>query len=280
MAKKSSVIQNTSLANLIEQYQNDDLFEVLNQNFEKETIIKVASKDVTMNPLCKNYVVDEDEVKDLTNSILKNGILVPLLARKIEDKYEIISGCQRYFIAKKLNLKEIPLRVRPISDELMVYMVLKHNSNDSKVSILNKAYAYKAATKKFGISRNDIAIMTHQSVSQITNSIRLLKLSKHVLDELKKGHISFGHARVLVVLDEKTQEEVLTKIIDKRYSVRQLEDYISSINGTDEFIDLKKKLEQKFNSNVRFTKNKVSFSFKNKNDLEKFCDVLIKKSII
>ena len=160
MSKKEKNLQNPSLAVLIDRYSDNDIISLIENDFTKETIINVPLEDVTFNPLCKHFLVMDEDVVDMTQSIKENGILLPLLARKVGDKYEVISGYKRFFVARKLKLKEVPLMVRSISDDLMIYMVLKHHANDSRISILNKAYAYQAAVKKFGISRNDIAIMT------------------------------------------------------------------------------------------------------------------------
>ncbi len=270
MVKKEKNLQNPSLAVLIDRYSDNDIISLIENDFKKETIINVPLEDVTFNPLCKHFLVMDEDVIDMTQSIKENGILLPLLARKVGDKYEVISGYKRFFVARKLKLKEVPLMVRPISDELMIYMVLKHHANDSRISILNKAYAYRAAVKKFGISRNDIAIMTHQSLSHIVNSLRILKLSKPVLDALRRNEISFGHARVLVGLKEEEQEKILAMIIKEKLSVRAAEDLVSFLNGSNLKYETQQKLEKKYDIKVRITKNRVTLDFPSEEELDNF----------
>ena len=263
---------NKSLRELIIQYQDNDVISSIEKEYNKETHELLPLNMCKFNTFSKHQFFLDKALKDLTESISKNGIVNPILVRpsQKEGEYEVVSGYKRFFVAKKLHLKEIPCFIANISDELLIYMVLSRGHKKLHDNILNKTYTYQIITKEYHIPRKDIALVSKQSISQVNNILRLDNLDEEVKIALKKEKISFGQARVLIGLDDQTQKEYLHLILSEKLSVREIENLVKKVKNPHPYQDSIGSISSKINGRIRLTGKNVTFSFSTKEELDNF----------
>lgn len=259
-----------SLSSLIKQYQEDDIISTIEREYTKQSVELVPLDRVKFNPISRNQFFYDKRLKDLTESIKKNGVVSPILVRERDGIYEVVSGYKRFYVAKKLHLNEIPVTVREISDDLLIYMVLSRGHKKLHDNILNKTYSYRILINDYHVSRKDIAIVAKCSVSQVNNILRLENLDEEVKIALKKEKISYGQARVLLGLYHQQQIEYLNKMLEGQISVRQLEKEVKKLRNPTSYQEDIEQIEKRFNCNVIQTHTHLTFEFNDENELEDF----------
>jgi len=259
-----------SLSSLIQKYQEDDIISTIEREYTKQTVEFVSLDRVKFNPISRHQFFMDKRLKDLTESIKKNGVVSPILVRERNGIYEVVSGYKRFYVAKKLHLKEIPVTVRDIPDELLIYMILSRGNKKLHDNILNKTYAYRILISEYHVSRKDIATVSKSSVSQVANILRLENLDEEVKIALKKEKINYGQARVLLGLETQRQIEFLNKMIENKESVRDIEKVVKRYRDPSELDAVISNLENKNSCEISHTNKNITFKFNNKEELENF----------
>jgi ParB family chromosome partitioning protein len=173
---------------------------------------------------------DPDALNELANSISAQGVIQPLVVRKITyDKYEVIAGERRWRAAKISGLKKVPVIVREINDQVALAIGLIENIQRESLSPLEEAKALRQLIEDFKMTHEEISHVVGRSRSSVSNLIRLLQLSDDVKQLLSSGKIEMGHGRALLSLDAEQQFEVATQVAKKSLSVRQTEDLVKRI---------------------------------------------------
>jgi len=164
------------------------------------------------------------EQKKLVASIKRNGIIQPIIVRKIDEGYEIIAGERRWRAAQEAGLKEVPVVIRGAEDVDIAELSLIENIQRESLNPVEEAGAYETLTNRFGLSQDDIASRVGKDRSTITNTLRLLKLPDEIKKALIDKSISSGHARALLSVDTLTEQlNILKSIVHKNLSVRETE---------------------------------------------------------
>ena len=168
----------------------------------------------------------EDTIKELAESIEKNGLLQPIVVRPMEKgKYQIIAGERRYRAFKKLGRTMIPAIVRDYEDEEVDKLQLVENVQREDLNPYDEAIAYLKLKEKYGLKQDDIAKAVGKSRPYISNMTRLLSLEGEILDMLKNGEITVSHAKLILSLDTKEERLKLAhKIKDAGLTVRHTEE--------------------------------------------------------
>lgn len=167
---------------------------------------------------------DESKLSELAQSIKTNGVLQPILVRKVDGRYEIVAGERRWRAAQLAGLFRIPVVVRSIKDERLLEVALVENIQRENLNPIEAAKAFHRLHSDLGLSHDEIAHRTGKDRTTITNYIRLLKLPKEVQHFLAEGKLSMGHARAILALESATeQKELALKAIKGSWSVRQVE---------------------------------------------------------
>jgi ParB family chromosome partitioning protein len=194
----------------------------------------LAIDNIVPNPFQPRLDFDEDSIKELAQSIDKQGLLQPVVVRKLEDKsYQIISGERRYRAFSLLNKKELPVIIKEnVDDTKMLELALVENIQRENLNVIETAISYQKLLTDCGLSHQVLSEQVGKSRSNITNTIRLLKLPSSIQMMVRDGIISMGHARALLSLggDEKQQEVIADKVARTGMSVRELEKMVSPIN--------------------------------------------------
>ncbi len=199
----------------------------------------------------KNF--DEENLKDLTNSIKERGVIQPIIVRRSNSEnsnYEIIAGERRWLAARKAGLHDIPVIVTEADDLKSLEFAIVENVQRHDLNPLEEAQGYKRLIDEFSYDQEKVSKFIGKSRSYITNSLRLLNLPTDVLKLLEEQKITSGHAKILVGLDNASF--ITSKILEKKMSVRQ----------TEAFVKIFKKKKNTFkriskDSNISFLENQV-----------------------
>lgn len=272
--------KNRSLSSLIKKYQEDDIISTIEREYTKQTVELVPLDHVKFNPISRHQFFLDKRLKDLNESIKKNGVVSPILVRERNGIYEVVSGYKRFYVAKKLHLKEIPVTVREISDDLLIYMILSRGHKKLHDNILNKTYSYRILINEYHVSRKDIAMIAKCSVSQVNNILRLENLDEEVKLALKKEKISYGQARVLLGLQSQQQIEFLNKMLETSIPVREIEKEVRKYLNPSSYQGELSSIEKSYNCTIVQTHNHLTLKFENEDELEKFVELLYLKTNI
>ena len=168
---------------------------------------------------------DEEELQALADSIEEHGIIQPLTVRQLDSGYyQIIAGERRWRAARIANLSEVPVVVIEADDRKAMELALIENLQRQDLNAVEEALGYQSLMEDYGLTQDEAAKRVGKSRPAVANSLRLLGLCPQVLEKLRKGELTAGHARaVLMLKSEKKQQEAAQKIIALGLSVRQAE---------------------------------------------------------
>lgn len=185
----------------------------------------VPIDEIRPNPEQPREVFDSEGIAELSASIKAHGILSPLVVRKMEGRYVLIAGERRLRAASLAGLKELPVIVREADEpSLQLELALVENLQRTDLDAIEGARGFQRLIDQYGYTQDQVAIAVGKDRSTVANAVRLLKLPEFVLNTLRDGRISAGHARALLTLtDEEDLREVLAKILAQGLSVRQTE---------------------------------------------------------
>src|SRR5215475_7868139 len=171
---------------------------------------------------------DEERIAELAESIRHQGILQPLVVRRVEDGYELIIGERRFRAAQHAGLDRVPVVVKDVSDAESLEMALVENIQREELTPIEEALAYRQLMEEFHLTQEEVANRVGKSRPVVTNLLRVLTLPEEIKDEVDRGHISVGHARALLALDTPDQQiEMARTVMRQGLSVRETETLVS-----------------------------------------------------
>ena len=228
MAKKTSL--NKGLEALLGDVAESKNSEKPQKNVKKET--KEKSSEILLSQIRANQYqprtsFDQKKLEELAESIKKHGVIQPVLVRKDGKGFELVAGERRFRAAKLAKLKKIPVVVSNISDVQSLEIAILENIQREDLNPLEVAKGYQRLKDEFGYTQEAVAKSVGKPRSSVANSLRLLTLSPKIHDEIDKGVISEGHAKVLLSVDGVKAEQLLMRIISENLSVRDLEKQIT-----------------------------------------------------
>jgi len=189
---------------------------------------EVAVDDVIPNPKQPRQVFDDEALEELSHSVREFGLLQPIVVRESPGGYELIMGERRLRAAKAAGLDTVPAIVRDTTDDAMLRDALLENIHRVQLNPLEEAAAYQQLLEEFGATHEELASKIGRSRSQVTNTIRLMKLPVKVQTRVAAGVISAGHARALLGLqDADAQDALATRIVAEGMSVRATEEAVA-----------------------------------------------------
>ena len=177
-------------------------------------------------------IMQEEALLALSQSILKQGVMQPIIVRPVgNNQYEIIAGERRWRAAKLANLNEVPVIVKNIPDESALAMALIENIQRENLNPLEEAVGIKRLIDEFNMTHEEAADAVGKSRVTVSNLLRLLTLTKPVQDRLLNGKIDMGHARALIGLEGSQQIMLCEEIIQKNLSVREVETLVKNLQN-------------------------------------------------
>jgi len=250
---------------------------------------QLSISDLIPNKFQPRKIFDEVNLNDLTNSIKERGILQPIIVRKSNDessKYEIIAGERRWLAAQRAGLHNVPVVLTQADDLKSLEFAIVENIQRHDLNPLEEAQGYKRLIDEFSYDQEKVSKFIGKSRSYITNSLRILTLPSDVIKLIESQKLTTGHAKILVGLEN--ANFVANKIIEKKLSVRQAENFVklfknkrqkSKITKDANIIALELSVSNKIGLNVviqnnKRNKGKISFEYKDLDQLNKIIDII------
>lgn len=255
-------------------------------------IILVSPDKVEANPGQPRKDFPRETLDDLRESIKSKGIISPIIVRQVGEKYEIIAGERRYRAAKEAGLEKIPVIVKSIEEQEVLELAIIENIQRQALNAVEEAEAYKSLMETCGYTQFEIGTVVGKSRSYISNLIRLLSLPDKVIEYLRHGKITMGHARALV--GQENAMYLADKIINQSLNVRQIEKIIQNKHEKPkqdkeitELLDDLKAIEdllaKKLDTKVKITQGKkrldsgeIRLKYDSLEELDKFLQILSK----
>jgi ParB family transcriptional regulator, chromosome partitioning protein len=199
---------------------------------------RATSVDVDIDRLAPNQFqprahVDETRLGELAESIRANGVIQPILVRRLGDRFQIIAGERRWRAARLAGLARVPIVVRdvPSGDErALLQLALIENIQREDLNPIEAALAYRRLADDFHLKQEEIAAAVGKDRASVANYLRLLKLPDEIRSEIASGRLSMGHARALLALpDEADQRRTARDVIARNLSVRETESVVKKL---------------------------------------------------
>ncbi len=265
---------------------------------QTETTINEVDIDlVEPNPEQPRTRFEEAALEELTQSIVANGIVQPVVVRKKGGRFQIVAGERRWRAAQRAGLRRIPVTVREVSNEKLLELALIENIQRQELNPIEEARAFRKLIDNIGLTQEQVAERVGKERTLIATSLRLLKLPSDILQLIEEGKISAVHGRALLLADDAAiQRRIARAIIEKGMSVREAERTIKNLpdipksNVEDKGVTAVKdanvrfaetKLMRSLGTNVRITASgkgsagKIEIEYYNADDLDRLFQLLV-----
>ena len=291
-AKKSNRL-GRGLSSLIPEINSEEM---------KKEILNIDIDKIYPNQEQPRRVFDDEKIAILSESIKSYGVLQPIVVKPMESKqgqYMIIAGERRYRASKLAQKTEIPAIIKDIPMKEIMEIALIENLQREDLSPIEEAIAYKSLINNYHVTQEELSEAVGKSRPHITNTLRLLNLSKSIVDKIDKCEITAGHGKaILRIHDKNIQEEIANKVIEEELSVRATEEYVKKVvenidNDKDSGKEVKKKerdifvleiedkLTNRFGTKVNISKGKkkgkIEIEYYNEEDLNHIVEMLLEQ---
>ncbi len=252
-------------------------------------LISLNPRDIRPNPQQPRKVFDEELLEELAESIRKDGMQEPVIVRRKNGQYELVSGERRVRASVLAELEGIPAILRDVSDEDMLRLGLIENIQREDLNSIELAQAYQELAGTFNWTQEELAAQVGKKRVTVTNTLRLLNLPEEVQQHVISGSISSGHARALLALDgPAAQSRACRRVIEKGLSVRQTEKLASGTKRRQpsapqakdpNIVAIEDDLRRRLGTQVRLKadskhRGKIEIEFYNLDDLERILRML------
>lgn len=261
-----------------------------------EELLEVDIDLIEPNSVQPRTRFDEQQLNDLTQSIKENGLVQPILVRKIKGgRFQIVAGERRWRAAQRAGLQKIPSVVREVADDKMLELALIENIQRQELNAIEEAHAFKRLIETLGLTQETVAQRVGRDRTFVTNYLRLLRLPQDVQELVEDNKISIGHARALLGIDDPIKQiEISQQIITRELSVRDTERLVKRVIAGEEsknsILPVKPvdanvrlaetKLRRRFSTQVKIILNqtgeggKIEIQFYNQQDLQRLYEIL------
>ena len=251
-------------------------------------LLEIPTDTVVPNPYQPRKVIDPEAIRELAESINAEGLLQPIVVRKVDDGFQLIAGERRLRAHQHLQRQTVLARVLQVNELSSASLSLIENLQREGLNPMEEAMGYDSLVKEFGLTQAKVAERVGKSRSYVTNSLRFLQLEGELQEFLASGSLSTGHAKILLgVEDSKLRIKLAHLTISEGWSVRQCQQAVDdhragqsnpslirkAVRGHGAFSDLARALEAKLGRAVRIQagskgQGKLTLGFSDQNDLE------------
>ena len=229
----------------------------------------------------KNF--DDDSLEELANSIKADGVIQPIVVRKVGDKYEIIAGERRFRASKLAGLEKVPIVIKNVSDRKARELALVENIQREDLNPIEEAISLKTLMEEYKLTQQELSDIVGKSRSYIANNLRLLNLSDYIKEYLIRGELSPSQGRTLLSLEtEEERKKYLDKLLVKEVNIRDVEKKVKqSKNKTEDIFikDICERLTEVLDAKVKIHEKKkggqIEISYLNEADLQRIIDSLM-----
>lgn len=210
----------------------------------KNSVIEIETSLIDANPNQPRKVFDQTALRELADSITMHGVIMPIVVNKKGDRYMIIAGERRWRASKLAGKTTVPAIVKDYTERQVKEISLIENLQREDLNPIEAANAMKQLMDEYDITQEDLAERIGKSRSAIANTLRLLSLQPEVIDLVSGGALSQGHARALITLPRAEQVSIARKAVEKRFSVREVEQAVKDYYNPPEEVRKAKKTRQ------------------------------------
>lgn len=255
---------------------------------------QIKMDQISVDPDQPRKHIDEAELVELAASISEHGVLQPIIVTPFKNGFQIVAGERRFRASKIAGLDKIPALVRTLTDQHKLEISLIENLQRKDLNVMETATAYLKLRDQFNMTLEDIRKRVgSNSISTVSNKLRLLNLPPFVRNLLASGDLSEGQARPLIGVDDKTLQLVVPKILKDGWSSRRIEQFIVDLkkNKSDGDIPIAKqitknpyqqrvdKIKKHLNTEVKITTNTkgaghLTIRFKDENDFDRLLKII------
>ena len=265
-------------------------------DFVAGAVAEISIDLIETNPFQPRTEFDETALRELAQSIKEQGVIQPVTVRKLGyNKYQLISGERRLRASKMAGLKTIPVFIRVANDEQMLELALIENIHRENLNAIEVAISYQRLIDECNLTQEEVSEKVGKSRSAVANFLRLLKLPPEVQLAIRDGHISMGHARALININDKEEQlRLLQQIIMEEMNVRQTEELAEKAKNPEakerkqtnfipeHFKSKIKKLSQTLNTKVKVKRNisgqgSVVIDFKDEAEFDRIMELFNNK---
>lgn len=263
-------------------------------DLEKEEVVEIDIDIIKPNPFQPRRHFDPQALQELAESIRINGVLQPVILKKIAEGYMLVTGERRVRATKLAGFSTVPAIIRDYNNQYLAELALLENIQREDLTIVEEAEAYQNAIQAMNLTHLELATKIGKSRSYVSNALGILSLPQDVLSEINKGNITMGHARSLSKLKDVSRiKKISQMIIEERLTVRDIEALVkkeekkvkikrknlnahfqTELNQTKDYINQQLQLKQP----VKVSSNKIVVTFQDEEELKKFKTFMEKKS--
>jgi len=263
----------------------------MGSSYEGEVVREVEVDEISPNPYQPRKTFDPVALQELADSIVRHGLLQPIVVIEKDDGYLLVAGERRLRAHKLANLETIRCVIADVNidDVKLRELALIENIQREDLNAIELAHSYDELIKVYEITHDELSTVVNKSRSQITNTLRLLALSSYVQEKLTMGIISQGHAKVLVGFSEKEQRVLVDTIIGQKLSVRESEmlakkrksnedeEMLTPVKKVESFVNhYEQKIKERLPFAYKVKNNALEINFKDQEEIEKFLNMLPK----
>ena len=244
---------------------------------DNENSILVDISNLILNPYFE-FEPDPRAIEKLANAIKENGQLTPILVRKKDNYYEVVTGEKRYYACKSIGLEKIKVVVCDFSDREIQELYMYDLINKDRLNLVSEAKLYSNIIKYKNVSQSELAKRLGKSRSSISNSLRILTLDKSVLNLVNKYKLTLGQVKPLIGLDNEVITNLIERINSEKLSSREIEVIARGEKNKNKKIiilnETERMINQRYSCKSRVRGNKIELTFRNKKELEVFINSL------
>ncbi len=265
-------------------------------DFVAGAIAEIDINLIETNPFQPRTEFDETALRELAQSIKEQGVIQPVTVRKLGyNKYQLISGERRLRASKMAGMSKIPAFIRVANDEQMLELALIENIHRENLNAIEVAISYQRLIDECNLTQEEVSEKVGKSRSAVANFLRLLKLPAEIQLAIRDGHITMGHARALININDKEEQlKLLQQIIMEEMNVRQTEELAEKAKNPESkerkqtnfipehFKSKIKKLSQTLNTKVKVKRNisgqgSVVIDFKDEAEFDRIMELFNNK---
>lgn len=263
---------------------NVDVDEAIKENEIVEKL-KLTQVEPNRDQPRKNF--DEEALEELAESIKRYGIIQPIIVVKKDNYYEIVAGERRWRAAKKAGLTQIPAIVRQSDERKNKEIALIENVQREDLNAYEKALGIKELMDNYELTQQQVSEILGKSRSSIANTVRILNLDPRVLELVKEGKLTEGHARTLLAIEDKDKQyDMALRMLERGASVREIEQKVQvkkKMTKKDQkyeaiFRDIEDSFQGFFGTKVKLEagkrKGKIVIEYANNEDLERILELI------
>ncbi|SDL15258.1 ParB/RepB/Spo0J family partition protein [Natronincola ferrireducens] len=266
-------------------------FEIVEEAVKEDRIKNISINKIYPNPQQPRKDFNKATIEELAASIKTHGLIQPIVVIEKEEGFMIIAGERRWRAGKEAELKELPCIIRKDNEQQLMEIALIENLQREDLNIIEEAKAYKYLIDTYSITQDQLGEAIGKSRPYIANILRLLQLDSRIIDMIREGQITAGHARALLSIHNlQEQYQLALKIEREQLNVRQVEEMVRNLLNPKKkpkeqkrtkdaiIIDIEENLKRRFGTKVNIMKGrkkgKIEIEYYNDGDLERILSLL------